>query len=116
MIKQTEMDTRKILEALASYGENGCGIISLSLDTGLNQQTLRRFLRKHKEYCVPLIGESKHRLNQLTEENDSVEKIIDSIEQQQAKEKVNARVSNAFIWGMTLGLILPYLIQLSLDF
>ena len=109
MVEKTQLKTRKILEALDSHGEKGCGVISLSLETGFSQQAFRGFFRKHKEYCVPIAGESKYKLNRLTVENGSVEQIIDSIEQRQAEEKVSARVSNAFFWGLMLGLIVPHL-------
>ena len=109
MVEKTQLKTREILEVLDTHGEKGCGVISLSLETGFSQQEIRHFFRKHKEYCVPLAGESKYKLNRLTAENGSIEQIIDSIEQRQAEAKVSARVSNAFTWGLILGLIIPYL-------
>ena len=103
MVEKTDTDTRKILEALDYYGENGCGIISLSLDTGLSQQQLRSFFRKYKSYCIPLAGNNKYKLNRLTEESGSVEKMLVSIEQKMAEERVNAKVTKAFTWGLVLG-------------
>lgn len=95
------------MEALDSYGEDGCGVISLSLDTGVSQQRLRSFLRKYNEYCIPLDGKTKYKLNRLTEENGSVEKMLVTIEQELAQRRVRDKVLNAFSWGLLLGLFIP---------
>ena len=101
--------TRIILDALESHGATGCGIISLSIETGCRQETLRKFFEKHKTYCIPING--KYKLNRHTEEKGSVIKIIASIEQ----KKTNARVSSAFTWGLLLGMSLPLIADLLAD-
>ena len=46
--------TKVILEALDSHGKSGCGVISLSLDTGISQDSLRSFFKENKKYCLPI--------------------------------------------------------------
>jgi predicted nucleic acid-binding Zn ribbon protein len=103
LVKVAEDKTRATLEALDSHDDSGCGVITLSLETGISQQSLRKVFRKHKKYCISLNGISTFKLNKLTEENGSVDKMIRSIEQQ----KVEDRVSNALLLAFVLGLCIP---------
>lgn len=101
-------NTRIIIEALDACGENGSGVISLSLSTGINQESLRTFLTENKSYCLP-IEKHKFKLNRNTVENGSVEKIVINIEHEIAERKINKRVSRGFTWGLVLGLLSPYI-------
>ena len=96
------IEARKVLEALESSGKEGVGVITLSLETGCSQSELRSFFKNHKQYCVPLNGETKYKLSQFTETCDSVDKMLKEIERQ----KVNARVSRAFYYGLIAGLVI----------
>jgi len=40
-------------------------VITLSLETGYSQSELRSFFKNHKQYCVPLNGETKYKLSQF---------------------------------------------------
>lgn len=90
--------TRVIIETLDAYGEDGCGVISLSLKTGISQESLRNFFKEHKKYCLP-IERHKFKLNRNTAENGSVEKIVINIEREKAEQKIKNRVANGFFWG-----------------
>lgn len=92
--------TRKILEVLESHGENGCGVITLSLETGYSQAALRSFFRKHKKYCIPLNGKTTFKLNRSAMERGSVVKMVESIE----RKSVNDRVASAFSLGLAFGM------------
>lgn len=107
--------TKVIIEALASHGENGCGVISLSLETGISQDSLRSFFKANKKYCLP-IENHKFKLNKLTEENGSVEKIIATINQIKSQQHVKDRVARAFFCGLMLGIGLPMIIDWLLYF
>ena len=96
------IDARKVLEALEASGKEGIGVITLSLETGYSQSELRSFFKKHKQYCVPLNGETKYKLSQFTETRGSVDKMIKEIERQQ----VDGRVSRAFCYGLIAGLVI----------
>jgi hypothetical protein len=102
LVKVAEDKTRTVLEALDSHGDSGCGVITLSLETGISQFSLRQVFKKHKKYCIPVVGESTFKLNRLTEEKGSIDKIMTSIEQ----EKMEARVLNALSLGLLFGLFL----------
>lgn len=97
-------NTRAIIEALDACGENGCGVISLSLKTGTTQESLRNFFKEHKKYCLP-IEKHKFKLNKNTVENGSIEKIITSIEQERVEQKIKRRVAKGFFWGFMLGIL-----------
>ena len=111
MAKRIVGKTKVILGALDSHGDEGCGIISLSIETGVNQDLLRSFLQKHKAYCVPIDGKAKYKLNRLTEEHGSVAKIIAKIEKAETESKVSSRVGNAFLMGLFVGLGIPFLTE-----
>ncbi len=98
--------TKAIIEALGEHGENGCGLISLSLKTGINQESLRKFFKENKKYCIP-IEKHKFRLNSSVVENGSIEEIIKTIEQEKAERKIKNRVFTGFSWGFALGVFLP---------
>jgi hypothetical protein len=102
--------TKVILEALESHGESGCGVISLSLETDISQDSLRSFFKENKKYCLPIDGH-KFKLNRLTEENGSVDKIIATIKQNKSEQHVKDRVARAFLWGLMLGIGLPMVID-----
>ena len=91
-----------IIRALDSYGDRGCGLISLSLKTGVSQSSLRRFVDKHKKYCLPIDKKHKYKLNK---EKGSVEQVLASM----ATEQANARISNAFGLGLLLGMGMTYI-------
>jgi hypothetical protein len=99
-------DTRTIISALASHGESGCGLISLSLETGISQDFLRTFFKEHKKYCHP-IEKHKFKINTRTEESGFVEKIVAAIEQEKTEKQIKDRVARAFGWGFILGIGTP---------
>ncbi|MBF7072311.1 hypothetical protein ISG33_02695 [Glaciecola sp. MH2013] len=96
------VNERKILEALESSGKEGRGVISLSLETGYSQSVLRRFFKKHKQFCVPLNGQTKYKLSQFTNERGSVDEMVATIE----RHKTEARVSASFSYGLLAGLFI----------
>jgi hypothetical protein len=96
------IDAQKVLEALESSGKKGVGLITLSLQTGYSQMELRSFLKKHKQYCLPLNGATKYKLSQFTETMGSVDKMVQEIERQD----VNDRISKAFGYGVVVGLFI----------
>ena len=102
IVTAAEDKTRKVLEALDAYGDDGCGVISLSIETGISQDSIRQVFKNHERYFVPLNGISTFKLNKLTIENGSVDKIILSIEQQ----KSEGRVFNPFFWGLMTGVFM----------
>jgi hypothetical protein len=76
------IDTAKIiLEALAAHGSKGCGIISLSLETGISKSKLRSFLKSNKEFATAVYGQSKFKLNKFGAQRGSVEEMLDVIRQ-----------------------------------
>ncbi|MFC4700619.1 hypothetical protein ACFO4O_10645 [Glaciecola siphonariae] len=96
------IDARTVFEALESSGKEGIGVITLALETGYSQSDLRRFFKNHKQYCVPLNGETKYKLSQFTETLGSVDKMVAEIEGQ----KANDRVYRAFGYGLIAGLFI----------
>ena len=96
------IDARKVLEALESSGKEGIGVITLALETGYSQSDLRRFFKNHKQYCIPLNGESKYKLSPFTEARGSVDEMVAEIERQ----KVNERVYRSFGNGLIVGLFI----------
>ncbi|MFC3094252.1 hypothetical protein DRW07_14805 [Alteromonas sediminis] len=98
--------TKAIIEALGEHGENGSGLISLSLKTGISQESLRKFFKENKEYCLP-IEKYKFKLNRSAVENGSVEEIIKAIGREKAERKIKERVFKGFTWGFALGVFLP---------
>jgi len=98
--------TKTIVEALGEHGENGSGLISLSLKTGINQESLRNFLKENKKYCLP-IEKQKFKLNWSAVENGSVDQIVKAIKQEKVERKIKNRVLAAFGWGFCFGVLLP---------
>lgn len=72
-----------LLETLACAGERGCGVISLSLKTGIRQMEIRTFFESHKHYCVSVSGRSKYKINVAAPFYGNVEKMIDDIKHKQ---------------------------------
>ena len=97
-------DTRKIISALAAHGENGCGLITLSLETGVSQASLRDFVQKNDEYCLPTENH-RYKVNRPTNEKVCVEDIIAAIEEQHTEEQIKKRVARAMCWGFILGVV-----------
>ena len=107
-------DTRTIISALASHGDSGCGLISLSLETGFSQSYLRTFIKEHKKYCLT-IEKHKFKINRLPEESSSVEEIVAAIEQEKTEKQIKNRVAKAFGWGLILGIWIPSISDLLSD-
>ena len=94
-----ETKTRTIVTTLASHGENGCGLISLSLETGISQDYLRAFLKQHKQYCAS-IDNYKFKINRQAENSESLDDIIKSIEQTRTEKYIKGREAKAFCLGV----------------
>lgn len=94
---------RKILESLESSGQTGRGIITLSLETGIEQSELRDFFRKHKNYCEALNGETKFKLNRLSKERGSVDEMIAAIERRRVSEIRAGGISIGLVLGLFIG-------------
>lgn len=99
-------NARTIIEALDASGESGIGLISLSLSTGISQESLRTFIKENKSYFLP-IENHKFKLKRNIVENCSVEEIVIKIENEIAERKIKHRVSKGFRWGLVVGLLLP---------
>ena len=100
-----EDKTKKIIDALQSHGDSGCGIITLSLETGISQESLRCFFREYKEFCVPINGKSKFKLNKRAVKDDSTDEILVSIEDRKVKKRVDRAFTRGFFLGLSLLLI-----------
>ena len=80
------IDTAKIiLEALATHGSKGCGIISLSLETGISKSKIRSFLKSNKEFATAVYGQSKFKLNKLGAQRGSVEEMLNVMRQRKCQ-------------------------------
>ena len=69
-----------ILEALASHGSEGCGVISLSMETGVNKAKLRYFLMKNKDFAIPVYGKSKFKINKFGPQKGSIAEMIETMQ------------------------------------
>ena len=101
-----ETKTRTIVTTLASHGENGCGLISLSLETGISQDYLRAFLKQHNQYCAS-IDNYKFKINRRAENSKSLDDIIRSIEQTRTEKYIKGRVNKAFCLGVIVATCIP---------
>jgi len=75
-----------ILETLATYGNNGRGIIALSLETGISKSTIRVFLKSNKDFARSMHGVSKFKINKFGDQRGNVEDMIGNMKRRRRTE------------------------------
>ena len=77
----------KILETLDSRAPKGVGVFSISKETSLDPQTLRKYLAKYKDYFVKLPNEQSYQINRFGKFKGSVDDIIQHYEKELDSKK-----------------------------
>jgi len=83
------IELSKILEALNSHAPKGIGVFSLSKETKLAPQTLRKYLAKYTDYFVKLPNTQSYQINRFGKFKGSVDDILQHYEQEVESKKRN---------------------------
>lgn len=71
----------KILNALNSHTPKGVGVFSISKETSLEPQNLRRYLSKYTDYFVQLPNEHLYQINRFGKFKGSIDEMIQDYEE-----------------------------------
>lgn len=82
----------KILTCLQSHAPQGVGVFTIANETSIAPQSIRRYLRDHKDYFVQLPKEQLFQVNRFGPFKGDVEQMVEHYESAIQKKQSN------FIW------------------
>lgn len=93
---------RVLLSILSEHGEEGCGIISLTLKTGIPQTEIREFFLSRKSFCTPIIGRSKFKINSKAPFMGCVDAMVRDLERELVASRRSSSIDLSFGWNWFL--------------
>lgn len=81
----TEQQLDLILNAMHSHYPNGIGIISLSLETGIEQTSIRKYLKSNPDYFIRRGNEERYLLNRFGPFQGEAQAILEHFQQTQQR-------------------------------
>lgn len=99
------LETRNVLEALSSYGPKGCGVLSLSNNTGIAPSKLKSLFFDNPEFFCKLSETENYTINKFSHFKGSIPLMVEEAQNKLDKEaERNLRKKHGF--GITICLLL----------
>ena len=96
---------RKVLQTIEAYGKSGCGIISLSNETNIDQSELREFLHNNKDMVSKSSLNGTYTINRFGKHRGSIESMLSELVKK-SKNEQQYQYYFIVVIAFTLGLIL----------
>ena len=106
----TEQQLDAILKALKEHYPNGQGVISLSMETGIEQSELRKYLKANPDYFIRRGSEERYLLNRFGPFQGETQAILEHYQQVQQRP---SKSSNFLLWFFASALFILFVNLMS---